>query len=78
AWLAVTLALNAVLAAFYYLRVVVHMYMYDADAGVPLVIPTRLLSLSLGVSAVVVVVLGIVPNGLYQWALDASQPILPK
>ena len=77
AWLAVILALNAVLAAFYYLRVVVHMYMYDAETGAPALIPSRLLSVSLGVSALAVVVLGIVPNSLYQWALNAAGPILP-
>jgi len=77
AWLAVILALNAVLAAFYYLRVVVHMYMYDAETGAPALIPSRLLSASLGLSALAVVVFGIVPNSLYQWALNAAAPILP-
>jgi len=76
AWLAVILALNAVLAAFYYLRVVVRMYMYDAERGAPALIPSRLLSVSLGVSALAVVLLGIIPNSLYQWALDAARPIL--
>ncbi len=75
-WLAVILALNAVLAAFYYLRVVVHMYMYDAETGAPALVSPRLLSLSLGLSALAVVVLGIVPNTLYQWALDAAAPLL--
>jgi NADH-quinone oxidoreductase subunit N len=31
AWLAVIVALNAALAAFYYLRVIVYMYMRDAE-----------------------------------------------
>ena len=77
AWLAVVLALNAVLAAFYYLRVVVHMYMYDPEGALPPIISPRLLSFSLAVSAIAVVVLGIVPNTLYQWALNAAGPILP-
>ncbi|HEU5287929.1 MAG TPA: NADH-quinone oxidoreductase subunit N [Candidatus Limnocylindria bacterium] len=77
AWLAVILALNAVLAAFYYLRVVVHMYMYDPESGAPALVSPRLLSISLGVSAVAVVVLGILPNSLYQWALNAAVPIVP-
>jgi NADH-quinone oxidoreductase subunit N len=77
AWLAVILALNAVLAAFYYLRVVVHMYMYDPESGAPALIPSRLLTLSLGVSALAVVLFGIVPNSLYQWALNAAAPLLP-
>ncbi len=75
-WLAVVLALNAVLAAFYYLRVVVHIYMYDPEGALPPVVSPRLLSFSLAVSAVAVVALGIVPNSLYQWALTAA-PILP-
>ncbi len=74
-WLAVVLALNAVLAAFYYLRVVVHMYMYDPEGALPPLVSPRLLSFSLAVSAVAVVVLGIIPNSLYQWALDAA-PVL--
>jgi NADH-quinone oxidoreductase subunit N len=77
AWLAVIIALNAVLAAFYYLRVVVHMYMYDPDTGAPMVVNTRLLSTALGVSALATVVLGVLPNSLYEWALKAAGPLLP-
>lgn len=76
AWLAVVLALNAVLAAFYYLRVVVHIYMYDADSGAPALVSPRLLSFSLGLSAIAVVALGVLPNSLYEWALQAATPIL--
>jgi len=76
-WLAVFIALNAVLAAFYYLRVVVHMYMYDAESGAPRLVSPGVLSLSLGISAFFVVVLGIAPNPLYEWALQASRPLLP-
>jgi len=66
-----------VLAAFYYLRVVVHIYMYDAESGAPALVSPRLLSFSLGVSAIAVVALGILPNSLYQWALTAATPVLP-
>jgi NADH-quinone oxidoreductase subunit N len=75
-WLAVFIALNAVLAAFYYLRVVVHMYMYDADTGAPMVVNTRLLSTALGISALATIVLGVLPNALYEWALQAANPLL--
>ncbi|MGH8732087.1 MAG: hypothetical protein ACREVB_00180, partial [Burkholderiales bacterium] len=71
------IALNAVLAAFYYLRVVVHMYMYDAETGAPMVARTRLLSTALGISAVATIVLGVLPNSLYEWALQAAAPLLP-
>jgi NADH-quinone oxidoreductase subunit N len=76
AWLAVFIALNAVLAAFYYLRVVVHMYMYDPETGAPMVLNTRLLSAALGISALATIVLGVLPNSLYEWALQAANPLL--
>jgi hypothetical protein len=50
--------------------------MYDPESGAPVLVSSRLLSISLGVSAVAVVVLGILPNSLYQWALDAAVPIV--
>jgi len=76
AWLAVVIALNAVLAAFYYLRVVVHMYMYDAGEKVPRLVTERTLSVSLGIASFAVILLGILPNSIYQWALEAAQPFV--
>lgn len=75
-WLAVAIALNAVLAAFYYLRVVVHLYMQDPQPTAPRVVRAPLLSLSLGLSALAVVVLGIVPDAVYAWALEAAAPLV--
>jgi NADH-quinone oxidoreductase subunit N len=75
-WLAVIIALNAVLAAFYYLRVVVHMYMYEVDANAPRLLPTRLLSAGLGLAGLAVVVIGVVPDGIYRWALQAAAPFV--
>ncbi|CAN5250541.1 NADH-quinone oxidoreductase subunit N [soil metagenome] len=75
-WLAVVIALNAVLAAFYYLRVVVHMYMHDEAAKVVPLAPARLLSVSLGLSAAAVLVGGILPDRLYAWALQAAAPLV--
>jgi NADH-quinone oxidoreductase subunit N len=76
AWLAVVIALNAVLAAFYYLRVVVHMYMYEPEGKVPRLIPGRGLSVSLGLASVAVIVLGILPNSIYEWAREAALPLV--
>jgi len=74
-WLAVVIALNAALAAFYYLRVVVRLYMYDAEASAPMLVPARLLSFTLGLSALAVVVIGVLPDGIYAWALQAAAPL---
>ena len=77
-WLAVVIALNAVLAAFYYLRVVVHMYMYDEDANAPRLLPTRLLTAGLGIAGVATVLIGIVPDFVYRWALQAAAPFVVR
>ena len=75
-WLAVAIALNAVLAAFYYLRVVVHMYMYDVDANAPRLLRAGLLSTGLGIAGAATVVIGILPDGVYGWALQAAAPFV--
>ncbi|MBM4433913.1 MAG: NADH-quinone oxidoreductase subunit N [Chloroflexi bacterium] len=75
-WLAVAIALNAVLAAFYYLRVVVHMFMYDPDAKGPRVVPARLLSVSLVVVALVTILLGVLPDPIHAFALRAAEPVV--
>jgi NADH-quinone oxidoreductase subunit N len=76
AWLAVAIALNAVLAAFYYLRVVVRMYMYDAEGTPARLVSPRLLNTSLGIASAAVVLLGILPNSLYEWAQRAALPLV--
>ncbi|HEX9496153.1 MAG TPA: NADH-quinone oxidoreductase subunit N [Candidatus Limnocylindria bacterium] len=75
-WLAVAIALNAVLAAFYYLRVVVHMYMYDVDAKPVRILSSRLLDAGLGLAALATVVIGVVPDSVYRWALQAAAPFV--
>ena len=75
-WLAVLLALNAAVAAFYYLRVVVHLYMYDPEEGAPRLVHSPLLRATLALTALAVVALGVVPNALYAWALEAAGPLL--
>ena len=77
-WLAVAIALNAALAAFYYLRVVVHMFMYDPEAKAPRIVPARLLSFSLVVGALVTIVLGIAPDAIYAFALEAAGTVVVR
>lgn len=75
-WLAVAIALNAALAAFYYLRVVVRMFMYDPEATAPRVEASRVLSFSLMGIAIVTILLGILPDPVYSFALRAAVPVV--
>ncbi len=60
--LAITGVLTSVLGAFYYLRVVVHMYMRPAEGEVePIAAPAALLALGLAVAVVVLLGLGAEP-----------------
>ena len=62
AWLAVLIVLNAALAAFYYLRVIVYMYMREPEAEPAPIDASSLGSLGLALSVVGVVALGIFPG----------------
>jgi NADH-quinone oxidoreductase subunit N len=61
-WLAVALVLNAALAAFYYLRVIVYMYMRDPEDDPAPIERSPLGSLGLVISVVGVLALGIFPE----------------
>jgi len=52
------------------------MYMYDAEEKVPRLVTERMLSVSLGIASFAVILLGILPNSIYQWALEAAQPFV--
>jgi NADH-quinone oxidoreductase subunit N len=61
-WLAVVIVLNAALAAYYYLRVIVTMYMRDPEAEPAPIDASPLGSIALALSVVGVVVLGLFPG----------------
>lgn len=61
-WLAVIIVLNAALAAFYYLRVVVYMYMRDPEAEPAPLDSSPFGSAALAISVAAVVLLGLFPG----------------
>jgi NADH-quinone oxidoreductase subunit N len=75
-WLTVAMALNAALAAYYYLRVVVHMYMLEPEEAVPALSRGQLLGGTVALTAVASLVLGIWTYPLYGWALAAAAPVV--
>ena len=65
-WLAVVIVLNAALAAYYYLRVIVTMYMRDPEAEPAAIDGSALGSVALALSVVGVLVLGLYPGPLLE------------
>jgi NADH-quinone oxidoreductase subunit N len=76
--LAVLLLLNSVLAAYYYLRVMVYMYMREPMPGAPVAVPMRsgYITAALILSAAAVILLGIWPTTSLQLAIDAALAML--
>ncbi len=66
--------LNSVLAVYYYLRVMVFMYMREPAAGAPVAVPMRssYVTAALLLSAILVVLLGIMPNQSLDMAVKAA------
>jgi NADH-quinone oxidoreductase subunit N len=73
-WLAILALLNSVIAAYYYLRVLVYMYMREPAAGAPVAVPMRsgYVAAALLVSAVLVLVLGLTPTRYLDMAVSAA------
>jgi NADH-quinone oxidoreductase subunit N len=72
--LTVVLLLNSVVAAYYYLRVMVFMYMREPAPGAPVAIPMRsgYVTAALIMSAALVILLGLWPSSSLKLALDAA------
>ena len=72
--LTVVAFLNSVVAVYYYLRVLVFMYMREPAAGAPIATPMRsgYVTAALLLSAVLVVILGIMPGQSLDMAIKAA------
>lgn len=76
-WLAVIGALNSAVAAYYYLRIVVAMYMREAEGAPVVLAPSLSGGLALAVALWGVVQLGVLPAPLFDLAQATLVPLLP-
>ena len=76
AWLAVAIALNAALAAFYYLRVIVYMYMREPEADPAPIDRSPLTAFALAVSVAGVLLLGIFPDPIISFLRASAASLL--
>ena len=70
-WLAVLGLINSVIAAYYYLRVLVFMYMKEPETGAPIATPMKSghVNTALVLAAVLVLLLGLLPSSTLEAAL---------
>ncbi|HEV7605586.1 MAG TPA: proton-conducting transporter membrane subunit, partial [Candidatus Limnocylindrales bacterium] len=74
--LAVLTVLNAAVAAFYYLRVIVYMFMRDPASDAPAIRHGALLWGGMAAASALTILLGLFPTGLLDAAGAAAQSIL--
>jgi NADH-quinone oxidoreductase subunit N len=72
--LSILLLLNSVLAAYYYLRVLVYMYMREPAAGAPIAVPMKsgYVATALVVASILVVGIGLLPGSSLEVAIKAA------
>jgi NADH-quinone oxidoreductase subunit N len=75
-WLAVIAVLNSAVAAYYYLRVIVYMYMREPEGEATAYTPSFAGSLALAIALVAIVLLGVIPAPFVDLAQAAVAPLL--
>jgi NADH-quinone oxidoreductase subunit N len=74
-WLAILMAINSVIGAYYYLRVIVVMYMRDPSAEVAATAPMRFplsVNLVLAIAAIGTILFGVLPNPVLNFVLQPT------
>jgi NADH-quinone oxidoreductase subunit N len=70
--------INSAIAAYYYLRVIVVMYMKEPTAEeAPLSTPNFSLKLSLAISVAFTIYLGLLPGRVLQYAIESGKTLMP-
>ena len=68
--------INSAIAAYYYLRVIVYMYMRDERVNVPVARMPLALGTAVAISAIATIYLGVLPNRVLDSAIHAAQELV--
>ena len=68
--------INSAIAAYYYLRIIVYMYMRDAQVEAPVAKMPASLGTAAAISAVATIYLGVLPNHVLDGAIRAAQELV--
>jgi NADH-quinone oxidoreductase subunit N len=77
-WLTIIGVVNSAIGAYYYLRIIVVMYMRESRKAVPVSPIPFGLGFALAVSMVATLYLGLLPDGILQYAQRSAQELLPQ
>jgi NADH-quinone oxidoreductase subunit N len=75
-WLTLIGVVNGGVGAYYYLRVIVMMYMREARKPVPVAPVPFTLGIALALSVAATLYLGLLPNGVLQYAQRSAQTLI--
>lgn len=76
-WLVITLVLNSAIAIYYYLGLVRHAYTHEAAENAPVPDGSAFSVCGAGMLAAVVLVLGLMPGRVFEYAVMAGKQLLP-
>jgi NADH-quinone oxidoreductase subunit N len=75
-WLTIIGFINSAIAAYYYLRIIVYMYMRDERSEAPVArIPVGL-GIGLAISLIMTIYLGVLPGRVLEYAIQGAQDLL--
>jgi NADH-quinone oxidoreductase subunit N len=74
-WLAIIGVLNAIVALYYYLVVIKVMYVDRSEDDDKPILLTRTGGWVLGICAIAVILLGVMPTAVFDWARDGAQAL---
>src|SRR5271169_503159 len=75
-WLTIVGVINSAIAAYYYLRIIVYMYMWDERSEAPVARMPMALGTAVAISAIATIYLGVLPNRVLDSAIRAAQELV--
>jgi NADH-quinone oxidoreductase subunit N len=75
-WLTIIGVLNSAIAAYYYLRLVVYMYMREPREDAPVLPMPASVGVSLAVSVIATIYLGVLPGRVLEYALQSARDLI--
>lgn len=75
-WLTIIGVINSAIAAYYYLRIIIYMYMRDELTEAPVARIPAGLGVGMAISLIITIYLGVLPNRVLDRAISAAQDLI--